>query len=39
MKENDYRFGNFVCQLREEKGMTQAELAQMLDVTPAAVSK
>lgn len=39
MKENDYRFGNFVCQLREEKGMTQAELAELLDVTPAAVSK
>lgn len=39
MKENDYRFGNFVCQLREEKGMTQAELAEQLNVTPAAVSK
>lgn len=39
MKENDYRFGNFVCQLREEKGMTQAELAEKLDVTAAAVSK
>ena len=39
MKENDYRFGNFVCQLREEKGLTQAEVAEQLDVTPAAVSK
>lgn len=39
MKENDYRFGNFVFQLREEKGMTQAELAARLDVTAAAVSK
>nr|WP_316615199.1 helix-turn-helix domain-containing protein [uncultured Ruminococcus sp.] len=39
MKENDYRFGNFVCQLREENGMTQAELAEQLNVTPAAVSK
>ena len=36
---NDYRFGNFVCFLREKKGMTQAELAQQLNVTPAAVSK
>lgn len=39
MKENDYRFGNFVCQLREEKGLTQAEVAEHLGVTPAAVSK
>lgn len=36
---NDYLFGNFVCQLREQKNMTQAELAGMLGVTPAAVSK
>lgn len=36
---NDYRFGNFVCQLREQKNMTQAELASILGVTPAAVSK
>ncbi len=36
---NDYNFGNFVCQLRESKHMTQAELANMLGVTPAAVSK
>lgn len=36
---NDYSFGNFVCQLREEKGLTQAELAYMLGVTAAAVSK
>lgn len=36
---NDYKFGNFLCQLREEKGMTQAQLAQMLNVTAAAVSK
>lgn len=36
---NDYRFGNFVCMLREKKGLTQAEIAQKLGVTPAAVSK
>ena len=36
---NDYNFGNFLCMLREQKGMTQAELAQRLSVTPAAVSK
>ena len=36
---NDYCFGNFVCMLREKKGLTQAEIAQKLGVTPAAVSK
>lgn len=36
---NDYNFGNFVCFLREKKGLTQRELAQILDITPAAVSK
>ena len=36
---NDYKFGNFLCMLREQRGMTQAELAQQLSVTPAAVSK
>lgn len=36
---NDYKFGNFVCMLREKNGMTQAELSQVLQVTPAAVSK
>lgn len=36
---NDYNFGNFVCQLREQKGLTQADIAQELGVTPAAVSK
>ena len=36
---NDYNFGNFVCSLREKQGLTQAELARQLDVTPAAISK
>lgn len=36
---NDYKSGNFICSLREKKGLTQAELASMLSVTPAAVSK
>lgn len=36
---NDYNFGNFICYLREQKGYTQADIAKMLDVTPAAVSK
>ena len=36
---NDYKFGNFLCMLREKKGMTQAEIANMLGVTTAAVSK
>lgn len=36
---NDYNFGNFVCKLREEKGLTQADIAEQLGVTAAAVSK
>ncbi len=36
---NDYNFGNFIFFLREQKGYTQAEIAAMLNVTPAAVSK
>ena len=36
---NDYNFGNFVCELREQKGLTQADVARELGVTPAAVSK
>ena len=36
---NDYVFGNFLCMLREQKGLTQADLSGMLGVTPAAVSK
>ena len=36
---NDYNFGNFLCMLRERKGMTQSDIANLLGVTPAAVSK
>lgn len=36
---NDYKFGNYLCSLRESKGLTQAQIAEMLHVTPAAVSK
>lgn len=36
---NDYNFGNFVCKLREEKGLTQAHIASHLGVSVAAVSK
>ena len=27
---NDYNFGNFLCMLRESKGMTQADIADIL---------
>lgn len=36
---NNYKFGNYICKLREEKDLTQSELAQMLDVSDKAVSK
>ncbi len=36
---NDYKFGNFIYKLRVEKGLTQADVAQKIGVTPAAVSK
>ncbi len=32
-------FGNFVAQLRKEKGLTQKELAEVLFVSDKAVSK
>ena len=36
---NDYRFGNYIYELRAKAGLTQSELAQALDVTNKAVSK
>lgn len=36
---NDYKFGNFIYTLRVENGLTQAEVAQRLGVSAAAVSK
>ncbi|MBQ3528625.1 MAG: helix-turn-helix domain-containing protein [Clostridia bacterium] len=36
---NNYKFGNYVCKLREEHNMTQADLAKILDVSDKAVSK
>lgn len=36
---NDYKFGNFICQLRTEKGLSQSELGDMMGVSNKAVSK
>jgi len=36
---NDFSFGNYLCRLRCEAGLTQLELAQKLGVTNKAVSK
>ena len=36
---DNLRFGVFVAQLRKEKGLTQQELAQQLNVTDKAISK
>lgn len=33
------KFGTFIAQVRKEKGMTQAELAEKLNITDKAVSK
>ena len=35
----NYKFGNFLCELRTEKGLTQSELGEMLGVSDAAISK
>ena len=34
-----YKFGNYICKLREGKNLTQTELAGMLDVSDKSISK
>ena len=36
---NNYKFGNYICKLREDHNLTQAELAKLLNVSDKAVSK
>jgi len=36
---NDYRFGNYIFELRRKAGLSQSELAERLGVTDKAVSK
>ena len=36
---NNYTFGNYICKLREKKGLSQAELGKILGVSNKAVSK
>ncbi len=36
---DNYKFGNNICRLREKAGLTQGQLAAMLDVSDKAVSK
>ena len=36
---NDYSFGNYLCEQRRKRGISQSELAEMLGVTNKAVSK
>lgn len=36
---NNYSFGNYICELREKKGLSQSELGKILGVTNKAVSK
>ena len=36
---NDYSFGNFICRLRTEKGLSQSQLGDMMGVSNKAVSK
>ena len=36
---NDYRFGNFICYLRTESGLSQSQLGDMMGVSNKAVSK
>ncbi len=36
---NMYKFGNYICKLREKKNLTQTELANQLDVSDKSISK
>ena len=36
---NDFNFGNYLCALRTESGLSQKELAAKLGVSDKAVSK
>ncbi len=36
---NMYKFGNYICKLRENKNFTQGELAKVLDVSDKSISK
>lgn len=36
---NDYRFGNYIYELRKRNGMSQSKLAEAVGVTNKAVSK
>jgi transcriptional regulator with XRE-family HTH domain len=36
---NNYTFGNYICRLREQKGLSQADLGKILGVSNKAVSK
>lgn len=39
MSVNMYKFGNYICKLREERNLTQSELAAQLDVSDKSISK
>ena len=34
-----YKVGNLICRLREEKGLSQSELGNMIGVTNKAISR
>lgn len=36
---NMFKFGNYICKLRENKNLTQTELARILDVSDKSISK
>ncbi len=36
---NMYKFGNYICKLRENKNLTQTELAKVLEVSDKSISK